>query len=175
MTLERARQRAETLDTHTHHALDSLHLDVPREVFIQIRGHLFRRSQEMNTHNNVYSLLSFLPSRDLVEIELGPTIDKGPTPEHFHFDSGARLSFGLTLREVGRESRVISYRFQFVFPDDRSPQYLRFDLNKAPHTDSLAEPRCHVHPGIDELRIPFSVHNPIEILDRIFFVLEKAT
>jgi len=50
---------------------------------------------------------------------------------------------------------------------------LRFDLNDAPHPDPLGEPRCHLHPGVDEIRLPFSLHHPIEILDRIFFVLEK--
>lgn len=102
-------------------------------------------------------------------------IDKGLTPEHFHFDSGARLSFGLTLREVDGRSEVVSFRYHYVLPDGQSPQYLRFDLNKAPHADPLAEPRCHLHPGIDDVRIPFSLHNPMEILDRIFFVLERET
>ena len=174
MTLERARQRAAALDSNTHVALTALRLEPPRELFTQIRGYLFRRSQEMRTENNAYKLLSYRPSKDLAEIELGPMIDKGSTPEYFHFDSGARLSFGLTLREVERGSEVVSFRYHYAFPEGRSPQYLRFDLNDGPHTDPLAEPRCHLHPGIDNVRIPFSVHNPIEILDRIFFVLETA-
>ena len=63
-----------------------------------------------------------------------PQIDRGSTSQHFHLDSGARLSFGLTLREVERGSQVVSYRYQFVFPDGQSPQYLRFDLLEVPHT-----------------------------------------
>ncbi len=175
MTLERARQRAAALDTNTDIALTAIRLEPPRELFTQIRGYLFRRSQEMKTGNNAYKLLSYRLSKDLAEIELGPMIDKGSTPKHFHFDSGARLSFGLTLREVEGSSEVVSYRYHYEFPDGQSPQYLRFDLANAPHPDPLAEPRCHLHPGIDDVRIPFSVHNPIEILDRIFFVLERAT
>ena len=175
VTLERARQRAVALDSHTHVALTALWLEPPREVFTRIRGYLFRRSQEMKRGNDAYKLLSYHPSRDLAEIELGPSIDKGSTPQHFHFDSGARLSFGLTLREVGGGSQVVSFRFQFVCADGQSPRYLRFDLNKGPHADPLVEPRCHLHPGIEDVRIPFSLHHPIEILDRIFFVLERAT
>lgn len=175
MTLESARQRAAGLDSNTHDALTALRLEPPRELFTHIRGYLFRRCQEMKTENNAYKLLSYRPSNDLAEIELGPMIDKGPTPDHFRFDSGARLSFGLILREVDGRSEVVSFRYHYVFPDGQSPQYLRFDLNKAPHDDPLAEPRCHLHPGIDDVRIPFSVHNPIDILDRIFFVLERAT
>jgi hypothetical protein len=175
VTLERARQRAVTLDSTTHAALTALRLEPPRELFTQIRGYLFRRSQEMmKTENNAYKLLSYRPSKDLAEIELGPTIDKGSTPQHFHFDSGARLSFGLTLREVDGGSEVVSFRYHYALPDGQLPQYLRFDLNKAPHTDPLAEPRCHLHPGINDVRIPFSLHDRFEILDRIFFALEKA-
>ena len=128
----------------------------------------------MRTENNPYKLLKYHPSEDVAEIEIGPRIDKGSTPEHFHFDSGARLSFGLTLREVNGGSQVVSFRYHYALPEGQSPQYLRFDLNDAPQADPLAEPRCHIHPGIDDARLPFAVHHPLEILDRIFFVLEKA-
>jgi hypothetical protein len=175
VTLESARQRAAALDCNTHDALTALRLEPPRELFTQIRGYLFRRSQEMKTENNAYKLLSYRPSNDLAEIELAPMIDKSTTPDHFRFDSGARLSFGLILREVDGRSEVVSFRYHYVFPHGQSPHYLRFDLNKAPHDDPLAEPRCHLHPGIDDVRIPFSVHNPLEVLDRIFFVLERST
>ena len=175
MTLERARKLAETLDTKTDHELTQLRLDRPHKVLSQIRAYFLRRSEEMKTKNNLIQLLRFYSENDYAQIDLGPSIDKGSTPQHFHFDSGARLSFGLTLRELNRESQVISFRFHFTFPDGRSPQYLRFDLNQGLHADPLAEPRCHLHPGIDDVRIPFSVHHPIEILDRIFFVLERAT
>jgi len=175
VTLERARELAEALDLKTDGELDGLQLGPPHEVMSQIRAYLFRRSEEMKTKNNPIQLLRFHAADEFTQIDLGPSFDKGSTSQHFHFDSGARLSFGLTLREVERRSQIVSYRYEFVFPDGQSPQYLRFDLNESPHTDPLAEPRCHLHPGIKDVRIPFSVHNPIEILDRIFFVLESAT
>ena len=173
MTVERARKLAETLDSKTDRELTELRLDPPHKVLSQIRAYLLRRSEDMKTRNNPIKLLRFYSENDFVQIDLGPSIDKGSTPQHFHFDSGARLSFGLSLREVEGKSQVISFRYHYVFPEKQSPKYLRFDLNKAPHADPLAEPRCHSHPGIDDVRIPFSVHNPIEILDRIFFVLER--
>ena len=174
VTIEGARQRAAAQDSNTHVALIGLRLDPPREVFSQIRAYLLRRSEEMKTRNNTYQLVKFYPSKHRAQIELGPTIDNGPTPEHFRFDSGARLSFGLTLGEVDRGSRVLSFRYHYEFPNGKSPKFLRFDLNDEPHPNPLLEPRCHLHPGIEDLRIPFSVHHPIEILDRIFFVLERA-
>jgi len=175
VTVERARKLAVTLDSKTDRELRELSLDPPHKVLSQIRAYLLRRSEEMQTRNNPIQLLRFYSENDCAQIDLGPTVDKGPTPEHFHFDSGARLSFGLSLREVGGRSLVMSFRYHYVLPDGQSPGYLRFDLNVAPPPDPLAEPRCHLHPGIDDVRIPFSVHNPIEILDRIFFVLERAT
>lgn len=61
MTLERARQRAVALDSNTHVALTVLRLQPSRDLFTQIRGYLFRRSQEMKTENNAYKLLSYHP------------------------------------------------------------------------------------------------------------------
>lgn len=175
MTLERARKLAEALDSRTDRELTELRLDPPHKVLSQIRAYLLRRSEEMKTRNNLIQLLSIHRAGEFAQIDLGPSIDKGATPQHFHFDSGARLSFGLTLREVGRGSQVVSFRYHYTFPDGRPTQFLRFDLNDGPHADPLAEPRSHLHPGIDAMRLPFSVHNPIEILDRIFFVLERTT
>lgn len=175
VTLERARELAAALDLKTDRELAGLRLGPPSQVLTQIRAYLQRRSDEMATRNNPYELLRLRKENGFAVLLLGPAIDRGSTSQHFHLDSGARLSLGLTLREVERGSQVVSYRYQFVFPDGQSPQYLRFDLLDAPHADPLAEPRCHLHPGIDDVRIPFSVHNPIEILDRIFFVLERAT
>jgi hypothetical protein len=107
-------------------------------------------------------------------IVLGPTLDKGSTPEHFQFDSGARLSFGLTLREYGNGSTLVSYRFHYHLTEARSPRYFRFDLNETLHEDSLAEPRCHLHPGTEDVRIPIYLYDPISVLDQIFFVLERS-
>jgi len=175
MTLERARELAEALDTKTDSELGGLRLGTPSQVLTQIRAYLQRRSDTMNVRNNPIQLLKLYRSNGFAQIDLGPSIDKGPTPDHFRFDSGARLSFGITLRDVERGSQVVAFRYHYEFRDGQLPRYLRFDLNEEPHSDPLREPRCHLHPGIDDVRIPFSVHNPIEILDRIFFVVERAT
>ena len=176
MTLERARSRAETLDSGTQKEIGERMLAPPRVVFSEIRAYLYRRCEKMRTKNDPYDLLKLVPeSNGVASIELGPTIDKGPTPEHLHFESGARLSFGLTLREVDRGSQLVAFRYHYQLPAKSSPEYLRFDLNEGPHTDSLVEPRGHLHPGLEDVRIPISLHDPFEILDRIFFVLEKRT
>lgn len=175
MTRESAVKRAVALDDKTHKEIAERLFPSPRAVFSEIRAYLFRRSEEMKTRNNPYRLLKLLPDANgVASIELGPTIDKGPTSEHFCFDSGARLSFGLTLRARDRGSQLVSFRYHYQPPASRSPEYFRFDLNESPHQDPLLEPRCHLHPGLEGVRIPVSLHDPFEILDRIFFVLEES-
>jgi hypothetical protein len=173
LTREEARIRAAVLDGKTHTEITKRLHGHPTDVFCQIRAYLIRRSDEMDAENNAVQLLKLDPERNgMALIVLGPTIDKGPTAGHFHFDSGARLSFGLTLRVQGKGSELVSFRFHYQLPDGRSPEYLRFDLNEGLNEDSLKEPRCHFHPGIEDVRIPLSLHDPIEILDQVFFVLE---
>jgi hypothetical protein len=179
VTLERARERAAVLDRKMEQEISARVLGSPHEVFSQIRAYLILRAGEMENKNNPIQLLRFRPEQNgVAAILLGPQIDKGPDPAHFHFDSGARLSFGLTLRELSRrQSRLVSFRYHYHLSDQppasRSPAYFRFDLNEAPHDDPLSEPRCHLHPGLEDVRIPMSLHDPFEILDRVFFVLEK--
>ena len=48
----------------------------------------------------------------------------------------------------------------------------RFDLNDKAHDSPLHEPRCHYHPGADDVRLPCPALTPLEVLDRIFLVIE---
>jgi hypothetical protein len=174
VTLGRAQGRARALDTRTQEQIVSHVLSPAHVVFSEIRAYLIRRADEMAEDNNPWTLLRFVPpSNGISLIAVGPTIDKGPTTKHFRFDSGARLSFGLTLKEQDDGSRLISFRYHYQLPDGHSPAYLRFDLNESLHADPLTEPCCHLHPGIEDVRIPLALHNPFEILDRIFFGIDK--
>jgi hypothetical protein len=146
----------------------------PHKVLTAIRGFLITNDQENNS-NNAIKLLRVIRDHDLFEIVLGPPIDKGLSDTHYKFDSGARLSFGITLRSEGKQSRLVSYRFHYVFRDGHSPQFIRFDLNPTGREAALQEPRCHLHPGLEKTRLPARVLSPIEILERVFFVLEDCT
>jgi hypothetical protein len=174
VTRELALRRAAALDGKTHSEVGERLLPPPRKVLSEIRAYLLRRSEDMNTRNNPIQLLKSTKSKGVASISLGPGIDKGPTPQHFHFDSGARLSFGLTLRERDRGAQLVSFRYHYQLPPAQSRQYIRFDLNEAQHEDPLSEPRCHLHPGLEDVRLPTSLHDPFEILDRIFLVLEES-
>jgi hypothetical protein len=174
VTLERARERALAVDERTNQEITNLLLGPPREVFSQIRAYLLRRADEMSERNYPHQLVKFIAEDSgLALIELGPRFDKGLEPTHFRFDSGARLSFGIILREISHRSQLVSFRYHYHLPAEGSPKYLRFDLNKVSYADPPIEPRCHLHPGLEKVRIPLSLHDPLEILDRIFFVLER--
>ena len=168
-----ARTRAGSLDQAL--ARPVILPEEPNRVFRRLRGCLQEQAQLSRVLNDVYRIIKIADGRGaLASICLGPTFDKGPTSEHFHFDSGARLSFALTLREGGSSSSLVAYRFYYHLPAGRSPEFLRFELTPEPHVDPLAEPRCHLHPGLDKVRLPLPVLDPFEILDRIFFVIEPA-
>src|SRR5437867_8413329 len=96
VTPEDALRRAVALDKKTQSEIEERLFRSPKDVFSEMRAYLYHRSEEMNTRNNPYGLLKLHADDSRALIVLGPEFDKGPTPEHFHFDSGARLSFGLT-------------------------------------------------------------------------------
>jgi hypothetical protein len=171
---DKAHERAKALDESTATSLASLSLPSAREAIAQLRTYLSRREAEIRKGNNVAALLRQATSRNTVTIALGPSFDKGPTDRHFLLKSGARLSFGLTVREANGRSSLVAYRFQLNLPEIHQPSFYRFDLNEKAHAEPLQEPRCHLHPGSDQVRLPCPVLSPLEILDRIFHVIEPS-
>ena len=122
--------------------------------------------------NNVYRIYRTDTNHDVTSISVGPALDKGATDSHFYLESGSRLSFAITLRESSDRCSLIAYRFHLSLPANQSPSFYRFDLNDKAHDSPLFEPRCHLQPGIDELRLPCPALTPLEVLDRIFLVIE---
>jgi hypothetical protein len=175
-----AKRRAELRDQAlSQQATETFIRNRPRRVFSHLRAYLWEQSQLSGVRNDVYRALKMESQRgDQFLICLGATFVKKPADAPFELGSGARLSFGLTLRETGSRSCVVACTFRYYLPSDlppgRSPEFLRFDLNRESHSDPLAEPRCHLHPGLDEVRLPLPVLDPFEVLDRIFFVIEPA-
>jgi hypothetical protein len=167
-----ADERAKTLDGAIKSSLASLRLPSSRDLIAQLRTYLLKMEAEIHKGNNVYRILRKVESRQRVVITLGPTFDDGQTDQHFHLESGARLSFGLTLREANGRCALVAYRFQLNFPEGHAPSFYRFDLNDKGHAKPLLEPRCHIHPGLENVRLPLPALTPVEVLDRIFLVIE---
>lgn len=169
-----APDRARLMDRRLEESLTSLRLPGSRDVMSQLRGYLLRQNANLGLQNNVYGGLKKMTSHDLVYITLGPQLDKGPTESHFYLESGSRLPFGITLREGNGRCTLVEYRFHLHLPEGGVPPFYRFDLNPRPHETPLAEPRCHMHLGWDEVRLPCPPMTPLDVLDRIFFVIEPS-
>jgi hypothetical protein len=166
-----ASERAKALDGGLERSMESIVLPSARDTIAQVRTYLLRQDADGGSRNNVYRILRTTTSRDVVYMAVGPSFDTGPTDSHFYLASGSRLSLGITLRETNRRCSLVSYRFQLNLPEGILPSFYRFDLNEKAHETPLFE-RCHFHPGIDEVRLPCPALTPLEVLDRIFLVIE---
>jgi hypothetical protein len=164
--------RAKTLDGSVSFMIASMALSTPRDVIAQMRTYLLKLDADAGKKNNVYNILKTERSRDAVFISVGPSFDKGPTESHFYLESGSRLSFGVTIRDTNPGCSLVAYRFQMNLPEAFSPSFYRFDLNENEHDDPLLEPRCHIHAGVEEIRLPCPALTPLAVLDRIFLVIE---
>jgi hypothetical protein len=167
-----APERAKKLDVGLERQVESIVLPSSRDMIAEVGTYLRKQNADSGNRNNVYKILKTVTSRGVVSMTLGPSFDKGPTDSHFYLESGSRLSFGITLRESNRRCSLVSYRFQLNLPEGRLPSFYRFDLNDKAHETPLFEPRCHFHPGVEEVRLPCPALTPLEVLDRIFLVIE---
>ena len=167
-----APERARLLDRGIEGLLESMVLPASHDVVARVRNYLLTQDREMGTKNNVYGILKVATSKGVVFVSVGPTFDKGPEQSHFYLKSGSRLSFGFELRESNSRCSLVAYRFQLNLPNGHSPPFYRFDLNREAHETPLLEPRCHFHPGTEEVRLPCPALMPLEVLDRIFLVIE---
>ena len=165
-------ERAKRLDEGTERFLAGMALPSVKDCVAQIRIYLQRQDADFGHRNNVLRILKKVESHDLTFITLGPSFDQGLTDSHFYLESGSRLSFGITLREGNRRCSLIAYRFQLNLPESQSPSFYRFDLNEKAHETPLNEPRCHYHPGVEDVRLPCPALTPLDVLDRIFLVIE---
>lgn len=169
---EHAPKRALRLDEKLEADLQAIKLPSFRRVLTDIRVYLLKQNSEVDRRNNVHGILKDDRSGSAHSIWLGPQFDKGPTGSHYFLKSGSRLSFGITLKEESGHCSLIAYRFHLHLATPVGPTFYRFDLNEDQHTTPLHEPRSHLHPCDDDIRLPFPPLQPIEILDRIFQVIE---
>ena len=165
-------ERAKRLDEGTERFLAGMALPSVKDCVAQIRTYLQKQNADSPTQNNVHKLLKRIASHHVTSISVGPPFEKGPPDLYFYLESGARLSFGITLRESNGRCSLVAYRFHLSLPEGQSPAYYRFDLNEKAHKTPLTEPRCHYHPGVDNVRLPCPALTPLEVFDRIFMVIE---
>ena len=169
----RAQKRALLVEGRIDAAVRDLILPAPTALFVNLRAYLQERA-ERGVPQSLQDKIRLRRESGAAAITLGPSIDKGETEQHFLFASGARLSFSLSLREETAGSRLIAYRYHLHLGSKAQFESLRFDLNKEQRANPLREPRCHVHLGTADVRLPGIVLDPFELLDRLFFVVEPG-
>jgi hypothetical protein len=169
-----APERARKLDDDLGSQAVSIMLPSSRKILAWVRNYLLTQNARADGRNNVYKDLKSETSGGVVVITLGPLFDKGPTDSHFFLKSTSRLSFGITLREANGRCSLIAYRFHLHLPEGSAPSFYRFELNRRPHDTPLFEPRFHLHPGSDDVRLPCPPLSPLDVLDRVFLVIEPT-
>ena len=99
-------------------------------------------------------------------------MDKGQAAGSFlHKPDGSRLSFGVqAVFDERKPGALVSFRFHLQLPIGSVPLFLRFDLNPetAAH-EPLLEPRYHVHPGSNEIRVQIPPMTPAQVLHKLIY------
>ncbi len=164
---------AKSLDAKVAAELDRIDLPPTQQFFGELRFYLQRMTDRGRLTKGARSLSQLETAEGHTQINVGPTIFRAPCENCLIFRSGAQLSFGITLRVDGSFSRLLAYRFHLNLIQSSGLRFIRIDLNtpKAEY-DPMHMPRSHMHPGFEHVHIPFPAMHPMEVLDRIFHVIE---
>jgi len=147
------------------------------ELVTEIRALLLEASDDGTLLTAPFEIIPLLRHRrdrrnpETLTVWCGETFDQGQEGGQFlHLSNGGRLSFSLTAEYAGQVRRLISYRFHLRRAAGLSPAFLRFDLNPEHGVhEPLDEPRCHLHPGSDDIRIQCPILSPTEILHKLLY------
>jgi hypothetical protein len=142
-----------------------------------------------STHNEILAVLRIRPkpppglanklkargmSHGAYCIEGGdPTRSRDPDGSHLRRSDGAWFNFSIAVRENDSLLEVLTYRFEICFPTGIGAPFMRFDHN-LPEEDAgkpADEPRSHLHPGHDELRVPTPQMSPEELTRILLYEL----
>jgi len=163
---------ARGLEARTADDIGKIDLPAPHEYFSEIRIYLQRMTDIGRTRNGAHVLAQKKENDDTL-INAGPTMFREPCATCIQFTSGAQLKFGITLRFDGTRTTLLAYTFYLHLLASSHLSFVPIDLNPPSCSyDPLHIPRSHMHPGLENIHLPFPVMQPLEILDRIFHVIE---
>ena len=77
------------------------------------------------------------------------------------------FDFAITLSNES-PAKLIAYNFEIRFPPEYKTEFIRFDLNPSGHRNEHREMRAHMHPGSDDILLPFFIMDPLSLLDLIW-------
>jgi hypothetical protein len=93
---------------------------------------------------------------------------------HFTRDDDAWFDFTITVREQDRQLTLLAYDFEIRFLPGGGAPFLRFDLNLPEHRNEDRELRSHMHPGSDDIILPWPRMSPTEALTMLVHDLRRA-
>jgi len=102
-----------------------------------------------------------------------PDRSRDPDGRHLRRSDGAWFDFSITVREIAAQIEVLTYRFEIRFPPGIGAPFMRFDHN-LPEVNAgkpANEPRSHLHPGHDDLRVPTPQMSPEEVTRILLYEL----
>ena len=170
-----ANAAARLLEIRTDANLDDLQLPQPYRCFTEIQYYLQRMTDTHRTTNRTLPLSRRTLDTGEMQINAGPSIFREPGESCIQFRSGAQLSFGVTVRVRNGRTELLAYRFHLELLPTSGIKFVRIDLNPAGRGhDPLHTPRSHFHAGFPQVHFPWPVMRPLEVLDRIFHVIEPA-
>lgn len=94
---------------------------------------------------------------------------------HFERVDGSWFDFGILVDETKKEAVIIGFHFEIRFLDEKSINFLRFDLNLPEHNNQDKGKRYHIHPGNDDFMIHSPPMAPLEILYMFLYDLYLPT
>jgi hypothetical protein len=102
-----------------------------------------------------------------------PSRPRDPAGSHLRRSDGAWFDFSITVRERGSQLEMLTYRFEIRFPPGMGAPFMRFDHNlpEAIPGKPANEPRSHLHPGHDDLRVPTPQMSPEEVMRILLYEL----
>lgn len=79
-----------------------------------------------------------------------------------------RFKINVRVSHAQRELHLLSYALQVVAPCEEAatPRFLRWEFSRErkPGVDAAGEPRSHLHPGHQRIRLPSPVMSPKELV-----------
>jgi hypothetical protein len=100
--------------------------------------------------------------------------DRDRRLRHFTRDDDAWFDFTITVREEHGQLTLLAYDFEIRFPPAGGAPFLRFDLNLPEHRNEDRELRSHMHPGSDDIILPWPRMSPTEALTMLVHDLRRA-
>lgn len=174
MNRHAAIEQARLHETSINQQLETLSLHQPR-LYLQALRQYIKSIDDSRALRAKPTPLELNESNGNFEISQGPPILKPDSVGQLIFKNDTQLSFALTLRDTGSESRLVAASYSLQLPEYQNsvskfrPGFFRIHLEAKTPMDPLQKSRSHLHPGLQHIHIPFPIMEPRAVLNLLIF------